>query len=264
MDRPDEAVAYSAPVPLLSVLRQTGRIGVPIAMIGLTIGVLTGFFPPWRVLVVILVVCPSTLAFVLAEKRAIGVAVGFVVLVLCGWLLRPVVDVRAAAATDRTYERYFGIDSYEDDVVVTFRNIAVATGTFSQGTWMSSSLYHVKEGGVREINAFTVGRSSNRLGGYHWAEMKFTLALGDRDTASGRMTQLGAAGHAQGGGRSGELTHDVVVRESKFFPARFRSGKRRILYVEGDSGFDVGSAMSVAEFAGRNKGNYLVVELELH
>ena len=42
------------------------------------------------------------------------------------------------------------------------------------------------------------------------------------------------------------------------------SGTKRVIYVEGDSGFNLNSAMTAAEFAGQNKGNYLVVELELH
>lgn len=264
MNAAEDAVERSPPLPTSQVLRTTCRIVAPTALVSLMIGACAGFIPPWPVIVALSVGFIATVAFVVAKKPAIGVAVAVVALVFCGWFLRSIVDVRAATTTDRTYERYFGIDSYEENVVVTFRNIAVATGTFTLGTWMSASLYHVKGGDVQEINAFTVGRSPNQIGAPHWVDMKITLALGDRDTSAGHVTQLGSAGHSRGGGRGGEMAHDVVASATQFLPGRFTSGTKRIIYVEGDSGFNVNSAMTVAEFAGRNKGNYLVVELELH
>lgn len=248
----------------MHVLRRTCRIVAPTALVSLMVGACAGFIPPWPVVIALSVGFVVTVAFLVAKKPAIGVAVAIVALVFCGWFLRSVVDVRAATATERTYERYFGIDSYEEDVVATFRNIAVVTGTFTLGTWMSASLYHVNRGDVQEINAFTVGRSPNQIGAPHWVDMKITLALGDRDTSEGRVTQLGSAGHSRGGGRGGEMTHNVVASATTFLPGRFTSGTKRIVYVEGDNGFNVSSDMTVEEFASQNKGNYLVVELELH
>ena len=264
MNAPESAVERSPLVPTSYVVRTTCWIVAPIALVSLMIGACAGFIPPWPVVISLSVGFTAAVAFVVAKKPAIGVAVALIALSFSGWFLRSVVDVRAATATDRIYERYFGIDSYEEDVAVTYRNIAVATGTFTLGTWMSASLYHVNGGNVQEINAFTVGRSPNRIGAPHWVDMKLTLALGDRDTPAGRVTQLGAAGHSRGGGRGGEMTHDVVASSTESLPARFTSGTKRIVYVEGDNGFNVGSTMTLAEFARRNKGNYLVVELELH
>ncbi|MBX3448608.1 MAG: hypothetical protein KF777_03560 [Planctomycetaceae bacterium] len=223
-----------------------------------------GFIPPWPVIIALSVGIVATVAFVLAKKPAIGLAAAFFTVLVSGWLLREIVDVRASTATDRIYERYFGIDSYEEDVVVSFRNIAVATGTFTLSTWLSASLYHIKGGDVQEINAFTVGRSPNQIGAPHWVDMEITLALGDRNTPKGRVTQLGSAGQSRGGGRGGGRTHDVVATATTFLPGRFTSGTKRIVYVEGDRGFNVSAAMTTAEFASQNKGNYLVVELELH
>lgn len=264
MNAHEDAVKRSPPMLTWNLCRTTCRIVAPTALVSLIIGGCAGFNPPWPVVIALSVGFIVTVAFVVAKKPEIGVAVALVALVFCGWFLRSVVDVRAATATDHTYERYFGIDSFEEDVVVKFRNIAVATGTFTHGTWMSASLYHVNGGDVQEINAFTVGRTPNEIGAPHWVDMKITLALGDRNTSEGRVTQLGSAGQSRGGGRGGEMTHNVVASASTILPGRFTSGTKRIVYVEGDSGFKASSAMTVAEFAGQNKGNYLVVELELH
>ena len=198
MNAAEDAVERSPSLPTPHVLRTTCRIVVPTVLVSLMIVACAGFIPPWPVVIALSVGFTATVALVVANKPAIGVAVALVALVFCGWFLRSIVDVRAATPTDRTYERYFGIDSYEEDVVVTFRNIAVATGTFTLGTWMTASLYHVNGGDVQEINAFTVGRSPNQIGAPHWVDMKITLALGDRDTSVGRVTQLGSAGHSRG------------------------------------------------------------------
>ena len=264
MNVPEDAIERSRPMPTLHVLRTTGRIAAPTAIVLLMIGACAGIIPPWPVVITFSIGFVAAVAFVVAKKPAIGVAVALVALVVCGRVLRPVVDVRAAGATDGTYERYFGIDSIQEGDVVTFRNIAVATGTFTLRTWMSASLYHVRGGDIQEINAFRVGRSPNQVGAPYWVDMEITLALGDRDTHAGRVTQLASAGHSRGGGRGCERTHDVVASANTFLPGTFTTGTRRIVYVEGDSGFKITSAMTVAEFAGQNKGNYLVVELELH
>lgn len=264
MNAPEDAIERSPPVPTLHVLRRTCRIVVPTVLVSLVIGAGVGFIPPWPAAIALSVGSFATVAFFVAKKPAIGMAVVLVTLLSWGWLLRSVVDIRAATATDRTYQRYFGIDSQDEDVVVTCRNIAVATGTFTLHTWISASLYHVSGGDVQEINGVTVSRSPNQIGAPYWVDMTLTLALGDHDTAAGRVTQLGTAGHSRGGGRGGDITNNVVVSETRFLPGRFTTGTKRIVYVEGDKGFSVNSTMTVAAFAGQNKGNYLVVELELH
>lgn len=263
MNTPDDSIERSPSFPKLAVLLATCHIAIPIALASFLIGGCAGFIPPPRVVVALAVGLIATVAFVVAKKPPIGVAVGVIAVVFSGWLLRPVVDVRAATADDHAYGRYFGIDSGEEQVGVKFRNIAVATGTFTLGTRISAALYHVHAGHFEEINSFAVGRSPNQLGAPYWVDMKITLALGDRETPEGRVTQLGSAGHSRGGGRGGEVTHDVVASAARLLPGRFASGTKRIVYVEGDSGFNAGPAMSVEEFAGQNKGNYLVVEMEL-
>ena len=254
----------SLPVPTRrgnKVFRAIVRFVLPIAFIALIIGACSGLVPPWPVVITLFFGLITTVSFIAAEKPAIGATSAVLAILVSGWLLRPIVDIRAATAKDRTYDRYFGIDSYDETVR---RNIAVATGSFTLDTWVSASLYHVKSGQVREINAFTVGRSRNQIGARHWVDMRITLALGDRQSQEGRITQLGSAGHSSGGGRGGELVNDVGPVAAKFLPGRFTSGTRRIVYVEGDSGFTVDATMTVERFAQENKGNYLVVEVELH
>jgi hypothetical protein len=118
------------------------------------------------------------------------------------------VDVRAAKATDRLYDQYFGIGPNDDKLgKADFRNIAIANGTFTLDTWLSASLYHVKRGEIQELNSITVGRCPNQIGAPHWLPMKFTLALADRRSPEGRITQLGSHGESRGGGRSSEIVN---------------------------------------------------------
>jgi hypothetical protein len=169
------------------------------------------------------------------------------------------VTIRAADENDKVYERYFGI--WAKDVTV-IRNIAVVEGTFTKSTWLSAWLYAVKAGKVEEQNAFTVGRSPNRIGEPIWINMKITLALGESQKPNGRLVRLGSAGETRSGGRGGDdagPVYNFTTRAKKTLPGKLSSGNKYILYVEGDREFEVSREMSLEEFAARNSGNYFVV-----
>ena len=251
--------------PKTAVLRATFCYALPIAIMVALIGACSGLIPPWPVAIVILIGLFATVSLIATRRPAIGATSAVVAILVSAWLLRPVVDIRAAEPNDRIYERYFGIDPYDDtagDVIV--KNIVIATGTFTLDTWMSASLYHVKSGEIHELNAFTVGRSPNQLGAPHWVDMRITLALGDRHGPEGRTTQLGIAGQSRGGGRGRVRVNDVQSDATETLPGQLTSGTKRIVYVEGDKGFNVDHTMTVEHFAQENSGNYLVIEVELH
>ncbi len=189
----------------------------------------------------------------------IGTAIVALVLGIWTGYIRKAVDVRKADASDRTYERYFGFDM-ED---MKARNILVATGTFTKSTWLSGTLYLVHGGSISAVNSWTVGRSPNRIGDGIWEGMKITLALGEKNTPNGRVTNLGAAGHTRGGGNGSDLPNTVNVTSSLAMPGRILPGANHIVYVEGDREPVVDRTMSVDEFAQKNAGDYLVVTLEI-
>jgi hypothetical protein len=264
------APAGDGPPPIhtrrkISVLRIIIGVALPIAVCAVLVGPCTGLIPPWPAAVAVLVGVLVTAVLVAVRKPGFGIASAILALFVFLWLLRPAIDLRAATSNDRTYDSYFGVSSDDDAAgAVTFRNIAVATGTFTLDTWLTASLYHVKSGEIHDINGFTVGRSPNQIGAPHWVDMKITLALGDRITPQGRITQLGSAGQSRGGGGSHGTVNDVDPSATRFYPGRFTPGTKRIVYVEGDSGFRVDDTMTVERFAQENKGNHLVVEVELH
>lgn len=109
-----------------------------------------------------------------------------------------------------------------------------------------------------------VGRTPNQIGGFTWESMEIRLALGDKETSTGRVTSFGSAGQSRGGGRGcGEIAYSINVVATQVFPGRLSPGQQRIVYVEGDRPSLVTDEMTVAEFAGQNGGNYLVVAVEL-
>ena len=160
-------------------------------------------------------------------------------------------------------ERYFGIGPVKD---VAIGKIAVADGTFTKGTWLSAWLYVVRSGSTQEMNAFTVGRSPNRIGEPIWLRMRITLCSGESRRPNGRLVLLGSAGQTRGGGRScGEdgPVYSFATVAKRTLPGRLWSGRKYILYVEGDREFEVSREMSLEEFAARNGGNYFVVVVQL-
>jgi hypothetical protein len=175
-----------------------------------------------------------------------------------GWI-RKVAIIRPATRDDPVRERYFGIDDEEAQV----RNFAVVKGTFTKSTWLSSSLYAVQGDQVQEINGFTVGRSPNQIGAPPWQTMTITLALGSWDTRRGRIVQLGSVGHSRGSGASGEWPVKFSSTFSDTFSGSITPGREYIVYAEGDTKIDMGREMTLAEFARKNRGNYLVVTAQL-
>ncbi len=198
------------------------------------------------------------------------VIAGFLAVLVLGYLAnqglliawRPIV-VRAAIPSDPVRDDYFGIDSWEKDLNFVVRNIAVIEGTFSRDSWVSACLYDVQSGSVIEANAFTVGRTPNQCPSPIWQSMTITLALGDAGVSDGTMTQLGSAGHSRGGGRGGDVVHQIEGLFSETMPGRLAAGREYILYVEGDREFEVDRLMSVEEFADQNEGDFLVVTIRL-
>jgi hypothetical protein len=154
--------------------------------------------------------------------------------------------------------RYFGFSDDEDGLKP--RNIAEVTGPFSLGTWFSAWLNVVRSGKVEEINAFTVGRSSNRIGAPTWRALGIRLALGEARTPDGWIVNLGSYGHERGGGRgSDKRIEHFTATAFRLFPGKLSNGKKCLIYVEGDHPFDADRSMTVEEFAEKNRGNYLVV-----
>ena len=191
-----------------------------------------------------------TLRQLLIAVTAVGLLLG-----LWAYFIRKELTIRAATPADPIAQRYFGFQS--DDLRP--RNIVVVSGTFTKSTWLSASLYLVQSGSIQEINAFTVGRSPNQIGSPPWQTLTIRLALGEQDTPNGRITNLGSAGHSRGGGRSSGLTHHLKAVASRVLPGLLSPGKERIIYVEGDRQANVTEDMSLADFAGKNGGSYLVV-----
>jgi len=181
-----------------------------------------------------------------------------VVVVTCTGI--PGCGVTVSEPDDRARYHYFGFPS--DDVQS--RNIAKISGTFSKSTWVSGVLYHVQSGASEEVNVFTVGRSPNRIGERTWIHMDLVFALGDYDREGSRVTSLGCSGHTRGGGSGSGFKNDVKNVVSRTFTGRVFGGGERIIYIEGGRDFEATSEMSIEEFAKRNKGNFLVVTMQLH
>jgi len=195
-----------------------------------------------------------TLRQLLIATAAIGLLFG-----VWAWFIHKELTVRPATPADAVAKNYFGFES--DDLAP--RNIAVVSGTFTKSTWLSASLSVVQSGSIQEINGFTVGRSPNQIGSPPWQTLTIRLALGEKDTPIGRITNSGSAGHSRGEGSSGSFPHHVQTVASQVFPGRLTPKRERIIYVEGDRQPVVTDDMPLAEFASKNGGNYLVVVGEL-
>lgn len=176
------------------------------------------------------------------------------------WANRPIV-IRPATASDRIYERYFGLLYSEEESI---RNIAVAEGSFSHSTWLSTALYVVEAGRVTPLGSSTVGRSPNQLGGLPWKNMKITLAIGERKTPQGTISELGTAGQSRGGGSGGgEFAHHVTPTHSQVFAGPISSTNDCVVYAEGDQPINLDTQMTVDEFLVKNVGSFLVVTARL-
>lgn len=193
--------------------------------------------------------------------KQLFIAIGVISLLLgfwAGWM-RKVVTVRPARSDDKIRERYFGIDEGKAKV----RNIAVVKGTFTRSTWLSASLFAVEGGQNQNLNSFTVGRTSNQIGGMPWETLTITLALGSWDTPQGRIVQLGSIGHSRGGGSGGECPVSISATFSHSFSGSITPGREYIIYAEGDTAIQLDQKMTLSEFCQKNKGRYLVVTAEL-
>lgn len=246
-------------------LRQTAsravfREALPIGLLCYLLCAFAGFLPPWTVCLTLLIGLTTAWAFYSVEREWVAFAICTIVLIASVIILWPRVSIRAATSADKTYERYFG--GPQDNF--TACNIAVASGTFTLGTWLTGELHHVHQGQIQELNAFSVGRSPNQIGAPHWVDMRITLALIRHETEHGMVTQLGSAGHSRGGGGSSEIPTSVKPLHSQFIGGQLLSGQSRILYIEGDSEFQVSSGMTVEEFAKANEGSFYVVVVGMH
>ena len=236
----------------------------PLALIALMLGGLFDVNPPLPIHLILLFTCCVFVFFVAMQRVAWAFILAFIIVsigfVVTDWLLTSAIEIRAVTDDDQVYDRYFGIQLEN----CTRRNIAVVTGTFTLGTWVSGALYHIDGGEITELNSITVGRSPRQIGAPHWKRMKITFALGEKDGIDGRMTQLGAEGYSRGGGSGYELSHNVNAATSKTLTGRLTRGTKYILYVEGDDDIKVFRRMPIEQFAEQNDGNYLVVEIMVH
>jgi hypothetical protein len=232
---------------------------IPTSFFCLLIAGCSGALPPMPVCGALLFGASAAWILHRLRRDRLVVVIACMTGIVCIVLLWPRVSIRAATAADRVYERYFGGPQEN----FTARNIAVVEGTFVLSTWLTGQLYHVQDGELRELNGFSVGRSSNQVGAPHWVDMRITLALIQYESDRGSITQLGSAGHSRGGGGKSEIPTSVTPTHSFFTSGRLLSGQSRILYVEGDSQFQLTTGMTVETFAQANKGNYYVVVVGL-
>lgn len=233
---------------------------LPVGILCFLLAACAGFLPPWPICLTLFLSATAAWAFHAVQRNRLAIAVCTLGVLATVVLLWPRVSIRAATSADKTYERYFG--GPHDDFSA--RNIAVATGTFTLGTWLTGELYHLHDGQFQELNGFSVGRSPNQIGAPHWVDMRITLALIQYDTEHGTVTQLGSAGHSRGGGGSSEIPTSVKPLHSRFIGGQLLSGQSRILYIEGDTEFQLSSGMTVEEFAKENEGSFYVVVIGMH
>ena len=244
-------------------LQKIVKWAVVAALIAAIVGLFSGL-PPWPFTIAVVLGGVVTVSLFAVGRGVVATICAITAIIAASWFSRPTVAIRAPDADDPVRERYFNIVSNENpSAQITYKNIAVARGTFTRDTWLSAALYHVKAGEVRAINTLIVGRSPNIIGEPYWVDMKITLALGNWQVPEGRVTQLGSAGHTRCCGQCGELVHDVHPQATQTIPWRLSAGTRRLVYVEGDDGFTVDRSMSVEDFAEINEGNYLVVEAQV-
>jgi hypothetical protein len=228
---------------------------IPVAILLFLLVACAGCLPPWSVCGVLFIGTSTAWAFHVTKRDSLAISIFGLSAVTCIVLLWPRVYVREAISTDKTYDRYFGAP-HENSIA---RNIAVAEGTFTLGTWLTGHLYHVQDGEVQELNAFSVGRTPNAIGAPHWVDMRITLALVTYDSQIGSITQLASAGQSRGGGHSSEISTSVSATHKRFHGGRLLSGQTRILYIEGDSSFTLNPGSTVESFAESHKGNFYVV-----
>ncbi len=232
---------------------------LPLSILCFLLTAFAGFLPPWSVCVVLFVGGSAAWASHRANRERTALSICGVAGVTCLLLLWPRVEIRAATPSDKVYERYFGSPREN----FTARNIAIANGTFTLGTWLTGQLFYVNDGKVQELNAFSVGRTPNAIGAQHWVDMGITLALVTSDSENGQITQLASAGQSRGGGHSTEIPTSVIGEYSQIAAGRLLFGQSRILYIEGDTQFTLTSDMTVESFAKTNEGSFYVVVIGL-
>lgn len=186
----------------------------------------------------------------------LAVAVVAVALSIWSSYVHKPLAVRGAEPSDPTYEQYF---SFAEGMKA--RNILVVEGSFTKGTWLSGSLYLVQRGKITRLNELTVGRSPNRPDDGIWENLTITLALGDKETPKGRVTNLGSRGQSRGTGSCGGIAHTVKVLKSRTMPGRINSTGEAITYIEGDADPIIDRDLTLEEFGQKNQGNFLVVTL---
>jgi hypothetical protein len=134
------------------------------------------------------------------------------------------------------------------------RSILVATGTYTQGTLLSVTLWLIRSGSIAENST-------------HVREPTCRLCFEERDVSGGRVTIItNAAEKAEvspGLQLLTAITHDIKIVAKQTLPGTITPGRPHIVYAEGDQAIVVDGSMSVEEFAKANPGNYLVVTVEV-
>ncbi len=145
------------------------------------------------------------------------------------------------------------------------RGIATVSTCFTRDTWLATDLFAVESGAVIPIGSLTSGRSSSssRPGDPYLMRFGITFTLANAEYSGEHTTLIKMRGGSRAYGSLGGAHSPIEIIAHRTFPGRLRAGERRLLYVEGDREFTADAAMSVADFARANAGNYVVVTIEL-
>jgi hypothetical protein len=195
--------------------------------------------------------------FVVVALVAVGLGVW-------SWIPRNVVVVRAATQSDKVSG---------EEYLSSRRNVAVVTSELRFGAWLLAELHLVQAGTVLQIHYVGLARRSwdglSLDAAPRWSTSEFRLALGDSIEPAGRRTEVYFAGDMPSdsltfsGPNMLNHSHSIKAVTTETLPARIISGRRQVVYVEGDQKCTVDRTMTVEEFAKANSGNYLVVTIEL-
>lgn len=140
------------------------------------------------------------------------------------------------------------------------RPLFVVSGPFTKQTRIESRLYLVQRGTIIELNGWNAYRSPHERGGPRWTQRTIVFGLAERQQPGGKVAWIRARG-ASGGGGGGEGVLDFESRDWETFPGTLEPGRPCLAYIEGDREITADRTMSVTDFARRNDGNYIVVEV---
>jgi hypothetical protein len=192
-------------------------------------------------------------------------AIGFPIISLFiwyHWLTAIYVDAVPPGEPLRQSPYHFFPGLTKKDVVV--RNVVQATGRFlGTGPYLRATLYVVENGKVTKGSQVSAGESSARIGTFFGEHLSIVLAMGDVKTPIRLFTDIGCVGETRSGGASIPVPHHVKSQFHKGLPGWVPRFRERLVYVEGEQPINATASMTVEDFAKANRGNYLVVTMQL-